>query len=153
MCSIICLLRTSVDEQSLVQTYKYKVCDPLRYSFHSKQVLFGSIPTRLSYQHTKSVTHIHMHTHTRAHARTHVHTHMHARTHTRTHTHTHTHTHAYTHTHAHTCTDTHKLSWIRSLTKSTKFDSHRINNHTAQYKLLQYNKAQAYLIIGQPSQQ
>ena len=37
----------------------------------------------------------------------------------------------------------HKLSWIRNLTKSQKFDTHEINNHTIQYKILQHNKTQA----------
>ena len=31
------------------------------------------------------------------------------------------------------------------------FDSHKINNHTVQYKLPQHNKTQANLITGQPS--
>ena len=43
-----------------------------------------------------------------------------------------------------------KLSWIRNLTNVQKFDTHEINNHTAQ-KILQHNKTQTYFITGQPS--
>ena len=30
------------------------------------------------------------------------------------------------------------------------YDANKINNHTIQYKILQHNKTQAYLITGQP---
>ena len=37
------------------------------------------------------------------------------------------------------------------LTKSTKIDPHKFNKYTLQYKLLQHNKTQSYLIADQPS--
>ena len=41
----------------------------------------------------------------------------------------------------------HKLSWIRKSTKSAKI----WYQHTVQYKILQHNETQTYLIPGQPS--
>ena len=34
---------------------------------------------------------------------------------------------------------------------SQNIDTNQINNHTVQYKILQHNKTQPYLINGQPS--
>ena len=42
----------------------------------------------------------------------------------------------------------HKLLWIRS---SQKFDPHKVNNYTVQYKFLDNKKTQTYLITAQPS--
>ena len=44
----------------------------------------------------------------------------------------------------------HKIVMDKTLTKSTKFDHHGIKKHTLQYKLLQHNKTQTYLITVQP---
>ena len=33
------------------------------------------------------------------------------------------------------------------------FDTNKINNYAVQYKILQHNKTQTYLITGHPSQQ
>ena len=44
----------------------------------------------------------------------------------------------------------HKLSWVRNL---KNLRPNKINKHTVQYKVLQHNETQTYLITGHPSYQ